>query len=279
MISLINAAVLSTLATLTAQPATPAPLPAAAAAIEPAAQDALLIEVRVCQFKQEDAKAAKPANGDTRPPAKAPPVVPAAKPAVERGKETREPEVTHLDPMVPMLADIPLISPLQIVKPDALVMISGKSLRLTAPDLTTKTIAAPRVLCLPGQPARLTVGKPVTYMEPAGNGLFREVKNEELFEGLTLKIHGDCNANDPDVIDVKELSVRLSECIDRAPLEGSDLKVGQPTIHTTSLNVAFSIRSGMCAVLPLPHDNEDQPAFVVVVKIDRRPIDAAITKP
>ncbi len=134
-------------------------------------------------------------------------------------------------------------------------------------DPAFKVLTAPRLLVNPGQQAELTVGRPVTYLEPTADGLFRALDLQESFEGLTFKTVANHDAEGRVVL--SSLDLTLSEVSSRLPVPGLNLDAGRPLMRTAEVTATMTLPDGMAAVVPFM-DGGARPKLRLLVLISAK---------
>ncbi|MCX5691024.1 MAG: hypothetical protein NTV94_14765 [Planctomycetota bacterium] len=163
-------------------------------------------------------------------------------------------------------------APMSLVAPQDAIRIFGKTMHLDSPELDAFRISAPRILCRAGQPASIMIGRELEYLESAGGAggekLFRVISGPDLFEGLRVEVTAS-GMQGP--INVDRLTVRLSECVERQPLDGTDLPVGKPVMRTREVSTQFTIEPGQRGLIPIKADGQQEKPehLLVVVRLER----------
>jgi hypothetical protein len=130
--------------------------------------------------------------------------------------------------------------------------------------ITWEVIAAPRLVVSLHQPAAVTIGQSVTYLEPREDGCLTVVHQPDVFEGVELRV--TVESIDAERVHFENLSFSLSRIVSREPIPDVPFDVGKPMIETRQVSTAFVISRDQVMLLRLPHEREDDPYIIVSVQ-------------
>lgn len=125
-------------------------------------------------------------------------------------------------------------------------------------------LSAPRISVLPGQPAAVSVGREVPYMEMSDDGCLRVATDAKASEGIWLDVTADAAADQ--TVLIRSLNLRVSQVTGRTPIPNVPFDVGAPLISTREMNTSFNIAADKVALLRFPRAKPGDPEVMLAVK-------------
>lgn len=121
-------------------------------------------------------------------------------------------------------------------------------------------LAAPAVTALVGQPASISVGQPVSYLEPRGDGCLVLKQADDRVEGISIEMVVE-RASEKDVR-FGRIDLKLSRVTGREPIPGIPFEVGRPIIDSRETTLGLTADPEKVSIIPLPQNKEDAPILV-----------------
>lgn len=126
-------------------------------------------------------------------------------------------------------------------------------------------LSAPRLLCVVGQAAEVSIRRTVPFMERGEGDCFVLREEPQLVEGYSLNLTP--NTATSAGVQCQKTRIACTRLIGRQPVDGVPFEVGRPQLGTIELQLDLLLEPGKVALVRLP-GGEGEPAVIVLLSAD-----------